>query len=111
MEVTYCTVIVQTSNVRRQVVGGRPCRLPIVDFRFPIVLLTSSFIIPHSSFIIHLWLGSAPLSSETSATAISAATRALFSRRAMFAFRVAPLPVSYTHLRAHETPEHLVCRL
>eukprot|EP00658_Telonema_sp_P-2_P047988 TRINITY_DN36528_c0_g1_i1.p1 TRINITY_DN36528_c0_g1~~TRINITY_DN36528_c0_g1_i1.p1 ORF type:complete len:273 (+),score=46.38 TRINITY_DN36528_c0_g1_i1:157-975(+) len=23
----------------------------------------------------------------------------------------APTPVSYTHLRAHETPEHLVCRL
>src|SRR5674536_338455 len=23
----------------------------------------------------------------------------------------APGPVSYTHLRAHETPEHLVCRL
>eukprot|EP00658_Telonema_sp_P-2_P075864 TRINITY_DN65668_c0_g1_i1.p1 TRINITY_DN65668_c0_g1~~TRINITY_DN65668_c0_g1_i1.p1 ORF type:complete len:116 (-),score=26.23 TRINITY_DN65668_c0_g1_i1:115-462(-) len=22
-----------------------------------------------------------------------------------------PRPVSYTHLRAHETPEHLVCRL
>ena len=22
-----------------------------------------------------------------------------------------PLTVSYTHLRAHETPEHLVCRL
>src|SRR5678815_3899594 len=22
-----------------------------------------------------------------------------------------PHPVSYTHLRAHETPEHLVCRL
>src|SRR5678815_3903244 len=22
-----------------------------------------------------------------------------------------PQPVSYTHLRAHETPEHLVCRL
>src|SRR5665254_20 len=22
-----------------------------------------------------------------------------------------PLPVSYTHLRAHETPEQLVCRL
>ena len=21
------------------------------------------------------------------------------------------IPVSYTHLRAHETPEHLVCRL
>src|SRR5678816_1408776 len=24
---------------------------------------------------------------------------------------VGPMPVSYTHLRAHETPEHLVCRL
>src|SRR5674536_192371 len=24
---------------------------------------------------------------------------------------VSPTPVSYTHLRAHETPEHLVCRL
>eukprot|EP00658_Telonema_sp_P-2_P062300 TRINITY_DN50967_c0_g1_i1.p1 TRINITY_DN50967_c0_g1~~TRINITY_DN50967_c0_g1_i1.p1 ORF type:complete len:122 (-),score=37.69 TRINITY_DN50967_c0_g1_i1:25-390(-) len=24
---------------------------------------------------------------------------------------IANLPVSYTHLRAHETPEHLVCRL
>ena len=23
----------------------------------------------------------------------------------------AKTPVSYTHLRAHETPEHLVCRL
>ena len=23
----------------------------------------------------------------------------------------ASVPVSYTHLRAHETPEHLVCRL
>ena len=26
-------------------------------------------------------------------------------------FRVSSVPVSYTHLRAHETPEHLVCRL
>src|SRR5678815_5792379 len=25
--------------------------------------------------------------------------------------KVAIKPVSYTHLRAHETPEHLVCRL
>src|SRR5678816_4467070 len=25
--------------------------------------------------------------------------------------RLSPLSVSYTHLRAHETPEHLVCRL
>src|SRR5678816_3627144 len=24
--------------------------------------------------------------------------------------RLGPGPVSYTHLRAHETPEHLVCR-
>ena len=30
-----------------------------------------------------------------------------------FASRLIDLlnPVSYTHLRAHETPEHLVCRL
>eukprot|EP00658_Telonema_sp_P-2_P051882 TRINITY_DN3_c0_g1_i4.p2 TRINITY_DN3_c0_g1~~TRINITY_DN3_c0_g1_i4.p2 ORF type:complete len:100 (-),score=21.08 TRINITY_DN3_c0_g1_i4:16-315(-) len=28
----------------------------------------------------------------------------------MFA-NLRPIPVSYTHLRAHETPEHLVCRL
>eukprot|EP00658_Telonema_sp_P-2_P061145 TRINITY_DN49902_c0_g1_i1.p2 TRINITY_DN49902_c0_g1~~TRINITY_DN49902_c0_g1_i1.p2 ORF type:complete len:117 (-),score=23.70 TRINITY_DN49902_c0_g1_i1:59-409(-) len=27
------------------------------------------------------------------------------------AFDMALNPVSYTHLRAHETPEHLVCRL
>eukprot|EP00658_Telonema_sp_P-2_P051007 TRINITY_DN3902_c0_g2_i2.p1 TRINITY_DN3902_c0_g2~~TRINITY_DN3902_c0_g2_i2.p1 ORF type:complete len:134 (+),score=4.92 TRINITY_DN3902_c0_g2_i2:102-503(+) len=26
-------------------------------------------------------------------------------------FTPTPVPVSYTHLRAHETPEHLVCRL
>src|SRR5678816_2081250 len=26
-------------------------------------------------------------------------------------FACAAKPVSYTHLRAHETPEHLVCRL
>src|SRR5678816_73450 len=26
-------------------------------------------------------------------------------------FRPGVMPVSYTHLRAHETPEHLVCRL
>ena len=31
------------------------------------------------------------------------------SRRAPI--RQRPTPVSYTHLRAHETPEHLVCRL
>ena len=24
---------------------------------------------------------------------------------------IKPIPVSYTHLRAHETPEHLVCRI
>eukprot|EP00658_Telonema_sp_P-2_P069959 TRINITY_DN5953_c0_g1_i2.p1 TRINITY_DN5953_c0_g1~~TRINITY_DN5953_c0_g1_i2.p1 ORF type:complete len:136 (-),score=21.55 TRINITY_DN5953_c0_g1_i2:58-465(-) len=42
-----------------------------------------------------------------------------FSERAGWSSRVeaeaselsATFPVSYTHLRAHETPEHLVCRL
>src|SRR5678815_6049786 len=30
---------------------------------------------------------------------------------AAFTSSLAFIPVSYTHLRAHETPEHLVCRL
>ncbi|CZR94615.1 hypothetical protein CDFC105_33727 [Clostridioides difficile] len=29
----------------------------------------------------------------------------------MFNPKAVVVPVSYTHLRAHETPEHLVCRL
>src|SRR5678816_3431249 len=37
----------------------------------------------------------------------AAARPTLFGRIA----RRIPKPVSYTHLRAHETPEHLVCRL
>src|SRR5678816_763304 len=31
--------------------------------------------------------------------------------RFMDSFMIYTEPVSYTHLRAHETPEHLVCRL
>ena len=33
------------------------------------------------------------------------------SAAAIFQLLVLLVPVSYTHLRAHETPEHLVCRL
>src|SRR5678816_1770851 len=33
------------------------------------------------------------------------------SRFAIFKIRPSYKAVSYTHLRAHETPEHLVCRL
>src|SRR5678816_2607915 len=29
----------------------------------------------------------------------------------LWKYRNPAVPVSYTHLRAHETPEHLVCRL
>src|SRR5678815_264677 len=36
-------------------------------------------------------------------------TTTQLARRANVAPRT--IPVSYTHLRAHETPEHLVCRL
>src|SRR5665254_14365 len=32
-------------------------------------------------------------------------------RRALMSDEIERAPVSYTHLRAHETPEHLVCRL
>src|SRR5678816_4575060 len=35
----------------------------------------------------------------------------LFDKMAAFDNRHEYIPVSYTHLRAHETPEHLVCRL
>src|SRR5665254_9673 len=33
------------------------------------------------------------------------------AKGAMLVLEGAPVAVSYTHLRAHETPEHLVCRL
>ena len=38
-------------------------------------------------------------------------TRAITHRIAYGVATGAYVPVSYTHLRAHETPEHLVCRL
>eukprot|EP00658_Telonema_sp_P-2_P066374 TRINITY_DN5540_c0_g1_i5.p1 TRINITY_DN5540_c0_g1~~TRINITY_DN5540_c0_g1_i5.p1 ORF type:complete len:131 (-),score=27.52 TRINITY_DN5540_c0_g1_i5:107-499(-) len=38
------------------------------------------------------------------------ATSILAARRP-FHYSFSFIPVSYTHLRAHETPEHLVCRL
>src|SRR5674536_379427 len=37
-------------------------------------------------------------------------SRKVFSQSGSVASRLT-IPVSYTHLRAHETPEHLVCRL
>src|SRR5678816_4581566 len=36
---------------------------------------------------------------------------AIWTKRAAAILLFALKPVSYTHLRAHETPEHLVCRL
>src|SRR5678816_3457413 len=33
------------------------------------------------------------------------------SLRYIYFFNIRQVSVSYTHLRAHETPEHLVCRL
>src|SRR5678815_5921069 len=38
-------------------------------------------------------------------------SRAFLIRTSLFAKVNDASPVSYTHLRAHETPEHLVCRL
>eukprot|EP00658_Telonema_sp_P-2_P028053 TRINITY_DN21577_c0_g1_i1.p1 TRINITY_DN21577_c0_g1~~TRINITY_DN21577_c0_g1_i1.p1 ORF type:complete len:124 (-),score=14.44 TRINITY_DN21577_c0_g1_i1:4-375(-) len=38
-------------------------------------------------------------------------TRVELSERAILDNAAIRDPVSYTHLRAHETPEHLVCRL
>src|SRR5678815_4064129 len=44
-----------------------------------------------------------------SASPLPACARSPRGRRAAAPFGA--WPVSYTHLRAHETPEHLVCRL
>eukprot|EP00658_Telonema_sp_P-2_P050768 TRINITY_DN387_c0_g1_i4.p1 TRINITY_DN387_c0_g1~~TRINITY_DN387_c0_g1_i4.p1 ORF type:complete len:125 (+),score=37.62 TRINITY_DN387_c0_g1_i4:89-463(+) len=49
-------------------------------------------------------------------TSLPSKTRIVFSTLlAIESFCLFPysalIPVSYTHLRAHETPEHLVCRL
>src|SRR5678816_397246 len=41
----------------------------------------------------------------------SALERAMLQGTAAFASDISVVSVSYTHLRAHETPEHLVCRL
>src|SRR5678816_1763376 len=45
------------------------------------------------------------------ASALSRASRARSSHLHASSCSPSPESVSYTHLRAHETPEHLVCRL
>src|SRR5674536_129992 len=50
-------------------------------------------------------------SSATSTSSPTRACRRWTSRRSVPTGTRTPTPVSYTHLRAHETPEHLVCRL
>eukprot|EP00658_Telonema_sp_P-2_P019277 TRINITY_DN17595_c0_g1_i1.p1 TRINITY_DN17595_c0_g1~~TRINITY_DN17595_c0_g1_i1.p1 ORF type:complete len:197 (-),score=20.42 TRINITY_DN17595_c0_g1_i1:115-705(-) len=53
---------------------------------------------------------SAPASLSTSLPPYKAPPQRLHATHSWW-YRYTPLPVSYTHLRAHETPEHLVCRL
>src|SRR5678815_310931 len=68
------------------------------------------------------WLGRFPISVMWSNKLVIAATglvtssvlRLVYRRVAHEGVGLSPLcvmAVSYTHLRAHETPEHLVCRL
>src|SRR5678816_3996225 len=49
--------------------------------------------------------------SGASPRATSTKAALTFSARATCASTLVHTPVPYTHLRAHETPEHLVCRL
>eukprot|EP00658_Telonema_sp_P-2_P029560 TRINITY_DN22478_c0_g1_i1.p1 TRINITY_DN22478_c0_g1~~TRINITY_DN22478_c0_g1_i1.p1 ORF type:complete len:118 (-),score=17.54 TRINITY_DN22478_c0_g1_i1:104-457(-) len=64
---------------------------------------TSSFFSgSHSTGTMDFWWLSAKMSSSL---------QALDSKKAGESKGITPAPVSYTHLRAHETPEHLVCRL
>eukprot|EP00658_Telonema_sp_P-2_P036351 TRINITY_DN26322_c0_g1_i1.p1 TRINITY_DN26322_c0_g1~~TRINITY_DN26322_c0_g1_i1.p1 ORF type:complete len:151 (+),score=15.50 TRINITY_DN26322_c0_g1_i1:321-773(+) len=56
--------------------------------------------------------------SSSSSSGLVTVTAGTWSTSPLPAFLVSPTwkwgmdtPVSYTHLRAHETPEHLVCRL
>eukprot|EP00658_Telonema_sp_P-2_P064799 TRINITY_DN540_c0_g1_i28.p1 TRINITY_DN540_c0_g1~~TRINITY_DN540_c0_g1_i28.p1 ORF type:complete len:148 (-),score=36.33 TRINITY_DN540_c0_g1_i28:69-512(-) len=49
--------------------------------------------------------------SETNPTIIAAYVEEAERKLAHFRHPDPYIPVSYTHLRAHETPEHLVCRL
>src|SRR5665254_4920 len=63
-------------------------------------------------WIIHLWVEGFFELLVTTMVAVTFFLLGVVSRQT--AARVVYLdaiPVSYTHLRAHETPEHLVCRL
>eukprot|EP00658_Telonema_sp_P-2_P049983 TRINITY_DN38056_c0_g1_i1.p1 TRINITY_DN38056_c0_g1~~TRINITY_DN38056_c0_g1_i1.p1 ORF type:complete len:212 (+),score=9.23 TRINITY_DN38056_c0_g1_i1:431-1066(+) len=52
-----------------------------------------------------------PTSSKTSSACLWASMGGAWSSSRGERILPAPIAVSYTHLRAHETPEHLVCRL
>src|SRR5678815_3477217 len=85
----------------------------------PNCLFTSSFLLRMHllAFLFSSLYNSKHLSFETSSFAFSTFNQASFLlltacitslfHHSLLTF----LPVSYTHLRAHETPEHLVCRL
>src|SRR5678815_1089983 len=62
-------------------------------------------------------LNNRAINHELDITAISAHAYAfvkdyvILNSGGSFGINYGPIAVSYTHLRAHETPEHLVCRL
>src|SRR5674536_390492 len=68
-------------------------------------------------FFFFLRIRRPPRSTLSSSSAASDVYKRQVRRRSSTGVRSAPPPnhdlvaVSYTHLRAHETPEHLVCRL
>src|SRR5678815_2508166 len=57
------------------------------------------------------WAGRYRVQGEAGLVDRSSAPRHVANRTPAERVQVIVAPVSYTHLRAHETPEHLVCRL
>eukprot|EP00658_Telonema_sp_P-2_P012460 TRINITY_DN14741_c0_g1_i4.p1 TRINITY_DN14741_c0_g1~~TRINITY_DN14741_c0_g1_i4.p1 ORF type:complete len:376 (+),score=89.81 TRINITY_DN14741_c0_g1_i4:178-1305(+) len=54
---------------------------------------------------------SSPVSQNTTVKPAGGDVVVFYQERLNPPIQATPYPVSYTHLRAHETPEHLVCRL
>mgnify|MGYP002682488890 CR=1 FL=1 len=65
-------------------------------------------------FFLFLWMGFTAFGGPAAHTAIfydQVVRRRKWVDDQRFLDLLGATPVSYTHLRAHETPEHLVCRL
>src|SRR5674536_308305 len=95
--------------------GIKMASVPVEMFRvalFKVIQLNKKFVPPYGSgatlYIRPLLYGSG---AEVGVKPASEYTFLVFVTPVGPYFKDGIKPVSYTHLRAHETPEHLVCRL